>query len=105
MVELRESGGVVNEDVFVYLNRFSDALFVLARVAAGEPEPISRTRVGTATLFGRTSVVVGANSKTISPMSPISIPSRGRRRTRSPAAIGAAAGDLPLDLVIGRPVA
>ena len=26
-----------------YLNRFSDALFVLARVAAGEAEPISRT--------------------------------------------------------------
>jgi cob(I)alamin adenosyltransferase len=43
VVELRESGGVVNEDAFLYLNRLSDALFVLARVAAGEAEPISRT--------------------------------------------------------------
>ena len=43
VVELRESGGVVNEDAFRYLNRLSDALFVLARVAAGEAEPISRT--------------------------------------------------------------
>ena len=43
VVELRESGSVVNEDVFLYLNRLSDALFVLARVAAGEAEPISRT--------------------------------------------------------------
>jgi len=43
VVELRESGAVVNEDAFLYLNRLSDALFVLARVAAGETEPISRT--------------------------------------------------------------
>jgi cob(I)alamin adenosyltransferase len=43
VVELRESGDVVNEDAFRYLNRLSDALFVLARVAAGEAEPISRT--------------------------------------------------------------
>ena len=42
VVELRESGGVVNEDAFRYLNRLSDALFVLARVAAGEAEPTSR---------------------------------------------------------------
>jgi cob(I)alamin adenosyltransferase len=43
VVGLRESGGVVNEDASRYLNRLSDALFVLARVAAGETEPISRT--------------------------------------------------------------
>jgi cob(I)alamin adenosyltransferase len=43
VVELRESGAVVNEDAFRYLNRLSDALFVLARVAAGEVEPRSRT--------------------------------------------------------------
>ena len=39
VVELRESGAVVNEDAF-HLNRLSDALFVLARVAAGETEPV-----------------------------------------------------------------
>ena len=44
VVELRESGALVNEDASRYLNRLSDALFVLARVAAGEAEPISRTR-------------------------------------------------------------
>jgi Uncharacterized conserved protein len=43
VVELRESGALVNEDASRYLNRLSDALFVLARVAAGEAEPISRT--------------------------------------------------------------
>ena len=43
VVELRESGAVVNEDASRYLNRLSDTLFVLARVAAGETEPISRT--------------------------------------------------------------
>jgi cob(I)alamin adenosyltransferase len=43
VVELRDSGGVVNQDASRYLNRLSDALFVLARVAAGETEPISRT--------------------------------------------------------------
>jgi cob(I)alamin adenosyltransferase len=42
VVELRESHAVVNEDAFRYLNRLSDALFVLARVAAGEAEPRSR---------------------------------------------------------------
>jgi cob(I)alamin adenosyltransferase len=42
VVELRESDAVVNEDAFRYLNRLSDALFVLARVAAGEAEPRSR---------------------------------------------------------------
>jgi len=43
VVELRVSGAAVNEDASRYLNRLSDALFVLARVAAGETEPISRT--------------------------------------------------------------
>jgi cob(I)alamin adenosyltransferase len=43
VVELRESDVVVNEEAFRYLNRLSDALFVLARVAAGESEPRSRT--------------------------------------------------------------
>ena len=32
----------VNEAVLTYLNRLSDLLFVLARVAAGEAEPSSR---------------------------------------------------------------
>jgi cob(I)alamin adenosyltransferase len=44
VVKLRESGAVVNEDASRYLNRLSDTLFVLARVAAGETEPISRTQ-------------------------------------------------------------
>ena len=43
VVELRESDAVVNDEAFRYLNRLSDALFVLARVAAGEAEPRSRT--------------------------------------------------------------
>lgn len=43
VVELRESDAVVNDEAFRYLNRLSDALFVLARVAAGEAEPSSRT--------------------------------------------------------------
>jgi cob(I)alamin adenosyltransferase len=43
VVELRESDAVVNDEAFRYLNRLSDALFVLARVAAGEAEPHSRT--------------------------------------------------------------
>ena len=43
VVELRESDAVVNKEAFRYLNRLSDALFVLARVAAGESEPRSRT--------------------------------------------------------------
>jgi cob(I)alamin adenosyltransferase len=44
VVELRESGAVVNQEASRYLNRLSDTLFVLARVAAGETEPISRTQ-------------------------------------------------------------
>jgi cob(I)alamin adenosyltransferase len=43
VVELRDSDAVVNDDVLHYLNRLSDLLFVLARVAAGESEPRSRT--------------------------------------------------------------
>ncbi len=42
VVELRDTGAAVNEDVSRYLNRLSDLLFVLARVAAGEAEPRSR---------------------------------------------------------------
>jgi cob(I)alamin adenosyltransferase len=42
VVELREGGGVVNDAVLRYLNRLSDLLFVLARVEAGETEPLSR---------------------------------------------------------------
>jgi cob(I)alamin adenosyltransferase len=37
-----EEGGGVNDAVVRYLNRLSDLLFVLARVAAGEAEPKSR---------------------------------------------------------------
>jgi cob(I)alamin adenosyltransferase len=40
--ELRESGHQVNEQLLRYLNRLSDLLFVLARVRAGETEPLSR---------------------------------------------------------------
>ena len=42
VVDLRDSGAGVNEDVIHYLNRLSDLLFVLARIAAGESEPKSR---------------------------------------------------------------
>jgi cob(I)alamin adenosyltransferase len=42
VVELGDSGADVNEFVKRYLNRLSDLLFVLARVAAGETEPTSR---------------------------------------------------------------
>ena len=42
VVELREGGADVNDAVVRYLNRLSDLLFVLARVAAGETEPTSR---------------------------------------------------------------
>jgi cob(I)alamin adenosyltransferase len=42
VVELREGGAEVNDAVVRYLNRLSDLLFVLARVAAGETEPTSR---------------------------------------------------------------
>jgi cob(I)alamin adenosyltransferase len=41
-VALRDAGGFVNADVLLYLNRLSDLLFVLARIAAGEAEPTSR---------------------------------------------------------------
>ena len=43
VVGLRETDAVVNDEALRYLNRLSDALFVLARVAAGEAEPHSRT--------------------------------------------------------------
>ena len=42
VVELRDSGAEANDAVLRYLNRLSDLLFVLARVEAGETEPISR---------------------------------------------------------------
>lgn len=42
VVELRDGGAEVNDAVVRYLNRLSDLLFVLARVAAGETEPTSR---------------------------------------------------------------
>jgi cob(I)alamin adenosyltransferase len=42
VVALRDADRVVNDEVLRYLNRLSDLLFVLARVAAGESEPGSR---------------------------------------------------------------
>ena len=42
VVRLRDAGAEVNEAVLRYLNRLSDLLFVLARVEAGEAEPLSR---------------------------------------------------------------
>jgi cob(I)alamin adenosyltransferase len=42
VVELRDSGDEVNEAVLRFLNRLSDLLFVLARIEAGEAEPLSR---------------------------------------------------------------
>jgi cob(I)alamin adenosyltransferase len=42
VVEFREGGAEVNDAVVRYLNRLSDLMFVLARVAAGETEPTSR---------------------------------------------------------------
>jgi cob(I)alamin adenosyltransferase len=42
IVALREDGREVNESLLRYVNRLSDLLFVLARVAAGESEPASR---------------------------------------------------------------
>lgn len=43
-VRFRDAGGPVHDDLLHYLNRLSDLLFVLARSAAGGPEPRSRTR-------------------------------------------------------------
>jgi cob(I)alamin adenosyltransferase len=42
VVEIRDSGAEVNDALLRYLNRLSDLLFVLARIAAGETEPASR---------------------------------------------------------------
>ena len=42
-VAMREAGEVVNPNVLLYLNRLSDLAFVLARIAAGEAEPLSRS--------------------------------------------------------------
>jgi cob(I)alamin adenosyltransferase len=42
IVALRDGGREVNEALVRYVNRLSDLLFVLARVAAGEAEPVSR---------------------------------------------------------------
>jgi cob(I)alamin adenosyltransferase len=42
VVQLRDGGAQVNEATLRYLNRLSDLLFVLARVEAGESEPLSR---------------------------------------------------------------
>lgn len=46
VVAVRGAGGFVNPDVLLYLNRLSDLLFVLARIAAGEAEPLSRGERG-----------------------------------------------------------
>ena len=42
VVAIGGSGGEVNDAVLRYLNRLSDLVFVLARIAAGEVEPASR---------------------------------------------------------------
>ena len=42
VVELREGGARVSDVVLAYVNRLSDLLFVLARIEAGEAEPLSR---------------------------------------------------------------
>jgi cob(I)alamin adenosyltransferase len=42
VVELRESGSPAGEALLTYVNRLSDLLFVLARIEAGEAEPVSR---------------------------------------------------------------
>jgi cob(I)alamin adenosyltransferase len=42
VVAVRDAGGFVDANVLRYLNRLSDLLFVLARIAAGEAEPLSR---------------------------------------------------------------
>lgn len=41
VVRLREQGAVVSDEVARYLNRLSDAVFVLARAAGGDEEPPS----------------------------------------------------------------
>jgi cob(I)alamin adenosyltransferase len=46
VVDLRARGVTVNEPVARYLNRLSDLLFVMARIAAGEAEPTSRDGAG-----------------------------------------------------------
>ncbi len=46
VVRLRDAGAAVSEPVVRYVNRFSDLLFVLARMAAGETEPASRVPSG-----------------------------------------------------------
>jgi cob(I)alamin adenosyltransferase len=42
VVSMERAGSEVNPELFRYLNRLSDLLFVLARHAAGEDEPPSR---------------------------------------------------------------
>jgi cob(I)alamin adenosyltransferase len=42
VVEIRSRGASANGSVGLYLNRLSDLVFVLARIAAGEAEPASR---------------------------------------------------------------
>lgn len=42
IVGLRDGGREINDALIRYVNRLSDLLFVLARVAAGEAEPASR---------------------------------------------------------------
>jgi len=46
VVALHDEGGSVNADLRRYLNRLSDLLFVVARIAAGEAEPLSRADDG-----------------------------------------------------------
>lgn len=46
VVALHDAGGSVNDDLRRYLNRLSDLLFVAARIAAGEAEPLSRADDG-----------------------------------------------------------
>jgi cob(I)alamin adenosyltransferase len=46
VVALHDEGGSVNDDLRRYLNRLSDLLFVVARIAAGEAEPLSRADDG-----------------------------------------------------------
>ena len=46
VVRLRDGGAAVTEPLVRYVNRLSDLLFVLARMAAGETEPASRVPSG-----------------------------------------------------------